>query len=123
MKKPSQRTGTGKRAIGCFRLALAQDPVQHRHSPVSGLNYLPQQICLIGRRATVPIGIAQQGPGAHIDHRERGLDVVNEEADDEVLIHFIYHALNYRLTTIDLKDPRIVEMAIPGLKTTARASC
>ena len=58
----------------------------------------------------MPIGIVKQGSGAHIDHRKRRLDVVNEEADDQVLFHFIYHALDYRLTTIDLKDPRIVEM-------------
>ena len=35
---------------------------------------------------------------------------MNEETDDEVFFHYIYHALNYRLTTIDLQDPRIVEM-------------
>ena len=53
--------------------------------------------------------MARQRSGAHIDHRERGLDVVNEEADDEVFFHYM-HALSYRLATIDRNDPRIVEM-------------
>ena len=36
---------------------------------------------------------------------------MNEEADDQVLFHHIYHALDDRLTTIDLQDPRIGAIA------------
>jgi len=40
----------------------------------------------------MPIGLVRQGSGAHIDHRERSLDVVNEEADDEVFFHYMFRS-------------------------------